>query len=159
MDEKEELRNNRRRMKALIDANHYNATRSGDFSYLVAFTGKFRDWTIRTHIYNGWFCLSTFVLELPETPGVRAAVLERVVDLNSEMAVAKFSRNGSMLKLELECRADHVDAPAFAAHIGHYYRLLEQHYPALFRIASGDEALASLQNAFERPSLAAGADA
>lgn len=159
MDEKkEQLRENRRRLKSLLDGSRHVSTRLDDTTYLVAFTGKFRDWSIRTHIYNGWLCFSVFVMQLPETPGVRATLMERVLRLNAETAIAKFSVSDDMLKLELESRAELVDDKAFGGLMGHFYSVLEANYMPLARMAAGDETLTALQSAFERPSLTAGAE-
>lgn len=150
------MRQNRRRLKSLISANNYKAFHVVAASYMMPFGGKYRDWQVRTHIQNGWLCFSAQIMELPETVGVRNALLEKVLELNGAISLAKFSCGGNALRLELEYRDEHMDASVFGNLTSYYHGLLEQHYPELFRIASGAATLTALQNAFERPSLPSG---
>ena len=153
MDEQDLVRQNRRRLKSLISANNYKAHHVVGASYMLPFGGKYRDWQVRTHIHNGWICFSAHIMEMPEPGSVRNALLEKVVELNATVSLAKFSCSGNTLRLELEYRDEHVDAEVFGHLTAYYHGLLEQHYPELFRIASGAAALTALQSAFQRPSL------
>lgn len=158
MDEKEQLRENRRRLKALIMDAGFVSTRLDQASYMVAFTGKLRDWSVRCHIYNGWLCFSAYVMQLPEGASARAALLERLLRLNAEITVAKFSLRDDALKLELESRAELVDSGTFNNLMWHFYQTLESRYLPLARLAGGEETLDALQTAFQRPSLTGGAE-
>lgn len=151
--EQNEAPRNRRALKALLDANGYRAHRISDCGYDVPFAGKFRGWHIRARIYNGWLSLSTYLMEIPAKGPQRNALLERMLELNDVMSVAKFSKTNDALSLDLEYREEHVDVPAFNGLILLMHSLCEQFYPELFRIASGDTTLESLEEAFQRPAL------
>jgi hypothetical protein len=149
---------NRRALKALLDANGYRAHRISDCGYEVPFSGKLRDWHIRARIYNGWLSLNTYLMEIPAKGPQRSELLERMLEVNDVMNIAKFSKSQETLSLDVEYREEHVDAAAFNGLILLMHSLCEQYYPELFRIASGDSALESLEEAFQRPALSTQSD-
>jgi hypothetical protein len=89
----------RRKLKKLLDANQYVAQRFGPSGYALAFAGRLRDWQVRAHINNGWLALTTYVMALPESPGLRATFTERLLELNDVMSVAKFTKSGNVVTL------------------------------------------------------------
>ncbi len=158
MDDKESARAARRRLKTLLEANHYVTERCGEFGYAIPFVGRFRDWHVRVQISNGWLALTTYVMALPEPAGLKATLTDRLLELNDSMSVAKFTKSGSTVTLDLEYREEHVDAAVLGNLLGLLQTLAEQHYPELFRIAAGDATLTTLQEAFERSSHGAGSE-
>ncbi len=157
MEQNDALRN-RRALKALLDANGYRSHRISDSGYEIPFAGKFRDWHIRARIHNGWLLLNTYFMEVPEKGPQRSALLERMLEMNDVMNVAKFSKSKEVLSLDLEYREEHADAAAFNGLVSLMHSLCEEYYPQLFRIASGDSAMESLQQAFQRPALSTQSD-
>ncbi len=145
----------RRKLKKLLEANQYVAQRFGPSGYALAFAGRLRDWQVRAHINDGWLALRTYVMALPQPPGLRATFTERLLELNDVMSVAKFTKSGNVVTLDLEYREEHVDATVLGNLLGLLQSLADEHYPELFRIAAGDATLASLQQAFKRSGQAA----
>ncbi|MGZ3523041.1 MAG: YbjN domain-containing protein [Vulcanimicrobiaceae bacterium] len=156
MEEQDAMRRNRRKLKSLIDANDYTAHRIDECGFEIPFTGKLRGWNIRAHLYNGWLSLSAFLMMLPSEGSARNALLERLLEVNDIISVAKFSKRQDVLTLDLEYREEHIDAEVFRNMVGLVYSRCEEYYAELFRIASGDASLVALQAAFERPSLPSG---
>jgi len=148
----------RRKLKRLLEANQYIVQRFGPNGYAIPFGGRLRDWHVRAHINNGWLALTTYVMALPEPANLRAALTERLLELNDVMSVAKFTKAGDTVTLDLEYREEHVDAAVLGNLLSLFQALAEEHYPELFRIAAGDATLATLQQAYQRSSLAAGTE-
>jgi hypothetical protein len=144
---------NRRRLKSLIAANGYTANRFGENGYEIPFGGQFRDWRIRAYLHNGWLVMHAFVMRVPAAGAARAQLFERMLEVNDDMSVAKFSKYKDMLTLDLEYREEHINAESLRNLLGLMHSLCEQHYTELFRIASGENALASLEAAYQRPAL------
>ncbi len=158
MDDKDSARNDRRKLKALLDANQYVGARFGERGYDLPFSGRLRDWHVRCHLRNNWLALTTFVMAVPEAESLRAKLACRMLELNDTMSVAKFTKSGETLTLDLEYREEHLDPGVFHNLVGLLHSLAEEHYPELFRIAAGDATLATLEHAFERSSLRAGTE-
>ncbi len=158
MDDKGSSRNDRRKLKALLNANQYVGTRFGERAYDLPFGGRFRDWHMRAHFHNSWLALTTYVMAVPESESLRAKLACRLLELNDAMSLAKFTKSGETLTLDLEYREEHVDAAVFRNLLSLLHCLAEEHYPELFRIAAGDATLANLQEAFKRPSLTPGTE-
>lgn len=117
--------------------------------------GKLRDWSIRAHIHNGWLSFNTYFMQIPPQGSLRSAVVERMLEVNNEMSIAKFGKSEDVLTVCLEYRREHVDAAAFVGLLGLVHSVCERHYPEFFRIATGDAALEQLELAFNRPALPA----
>ena len=158
MDDETSARNDRRKLKALLDANQYVGARFGERGYDLPFSGRFRDWHVRAHFHNSWLALTTYVMALPESESLRAKLACLLLELNDAMSLAKFTKSGETLTLDLEYRQEHIDATVLRNLMSLLHALAEEHYPELFRIAAGDATLANLQAAFERPSLAPGTE-
>ena len=158
MDDKSQAREDRRRLKSLLTAAGYTAQRMGDVTFAVPFAGKFRSWDVRISLSNSWVSWTTFIMQLPAAGPSRTAFLERVLEINDIMSVAKFVKAGDALTLDLEYRYEHLDNEAFRNLTGLLYSLAEEYFPELFRLASGDSALNQLEEAFKRPSLTGGSE-
>ena len=153
MDEKEEGRNNRRTLKALLDAAGYTSKRIAETAYEVTFGGNYRDWDVRLAVANGWLAFTIYFFALPPIGSIRTALYERVLELNDVLSASKFTKSKETLTLDLQYRAQHADAEAIQNLIGLLIATCEEHYPELFRIVSGDETLSKLEGAFTRPSV------
>ena len=66
------------------------------------------------------------------------------MDMNRQMPLSKFI-SSSGLVLEIDYRADHLDADVLGNLIGLLHANAETHYPKIFRIVSGDETLEKLE--------------
>ncbi|MDQ2866154.1 MAG: YbjN domain-containing protein [Candidatus Eremiobacteraeota bacterium] len=158
MEEKSESRRDRRHLKALLDAAGYTSTRHGDVGYNVQFGGKYRGWEVRVGLRNGWLTFTVYFMHLPEVGAVRNRLFERVCEINDAMSISKFVKFEDSLTLDMEYRAEHVDSEALASLIGLLCNNAEQYYPEIFRIVTGEETLATLQEAYGRVALPKGAD-
>jgi hypothetical protein len=87
---------------------------------------------------------------LPKEPGMRARLLEWAMATNRTMSLAKFSSFGTNLALELDYRAQHVDAEVLGKLIGFLVSVAEERYAQIFRIINGEDVLESLERSIER---------
>ncbi len=109
---------------------------------LVAFTGRYRDWSFAVSLDSEWLTIQAFVCELPDIATLKAALLEEAMAINHRIAIGKFASAGA-LSLEAEYRAEHIDAEVLANILGLLQKTAEENYPRLFRVASGDAILES----------------
>lgn len=107
------------------------------------FSGRTRDWSLSVNIHNGWLHVATYVCEIPEANGLRADLFDAAMTANQAMSLTKFVK-GSGLIFEFEYRDEHLDAETLRNLIGLALSNLEQWYPRMFRIVSGDAALACI---------------
>ncbi|MDE2483226.1 MAG: hypothetical protein KGN02_13695 [bacterium] len=158
MDDKSETRANRRRLKALLDRAGYTSVHHSGALFGIPSGGTLRSWDMRTALCNGWVSWSIYMLRWPSAPHAAAALAQRVLELNDVMSVAKFSKHGDALTLDMEYRVEHVDPESFENLTNLVFGFAEEHYPELFRIANGTESLKRLEDAFRRPALGGGED-
>ncbi len=154
--DKEEARQNRRALKSLLDSAGYHTRRAGEYSYEIAFGGKYRHWEIQTHLHNGWLGFRVYFMDLPQPGALRSKLFERVAELNDDLTVLKFVKSGDILALDMQYRKEHIDAEVLRNVVGMVYAACEEHYPQLFRIVAGDETLSSLESAFQRRAITGG---
>jgi hypothetical protein len=131
------------RLKRLIKAAGYISVRMDAHRRAMSFNGRTREWNIIARLQNGWLNLYTLVCDLPADVGVRSRTLETMMQLNQRMLLAKFI-SAPHLALELDYRADHVDAETFGNLVGNIYKNAEDHYPEIFRKVTGDDVLDAL---------------
>jgi hypothetical protein len=143
----------RRNLKRLIEAAGFTVAGRASNGYVMRFMGQFRDWLIFAWLHDSWLSLGVTFMELPSVASVRSSLIERALDINGIMSIAKFSKDENILKLDLEYREEHVDVEVFKNLIGMFLAICEKRYPELFKIAAEDAALNELHQAFERPSL------
>ena len=128
------------------------AKRVGASSYDVMFTSDLREWVVNIRLNDAWLMLRTFVMALPPGAPRRLALLEAALQANSALSLAKFSSTeDASLVIDLEYRDEHLNAGTLANLIGLVVRVGDDHYPKLFRIATGDIALEALESAFKKP--------
>lgn len=135
--------NDAQRLKSLLKEAGYKSTRLDASRRLVMFSGRTRDWTLSANITNGWLHIVTYVCEVPEANGLRAELFDMAMTANQVMSLTKFVK-GFGLVFEFEYRAEHVDAETLRNLIGLALSNLEEWYPKLFRVVSGDAALACI---------------
>lgn len=158
MVDNEGARRDRRALKALLSSAGYRSKRIGESGYEVTFGGKYRDWDVRIGSSNGWLTFSIYFFATPPVGSIRSALYERILELNDLFVAAKFTKAKEMLTLDLQYRFEHTDAEVLQNQIGLLISLCEEHYPELFRVIAGDEALKTLEDAFVRTSITKGAE-
>jgi hypothetical protein len=153
MKEDDEQRQLLRRLKRLATDAGFSVRRNG-LGYELSFHGKYRDFDVRCTLGSGWLRMASYILQLPPAGATRAKLLERMMELNLEMPLAKFTKADDVLYLEVEYREEHVDADVFEKLATLVRELAEHHYPQIFRIVSAHDALQSLEDAFQRTGTA-----
>jgi len=156
MSEKPEYQENRRKLRALLSRAGYTATPVAKAVFEMAFGGKFRSWHIRVGLANGWLTFHVYFMDLPTIPSVRAALFERLAEINDDISVAKFVKSGDALTLDMEYREEHVDAEVMRNLVGMLLSHCEGRYLEVLRIVTGDRALQQLEEAFNKASLPTG---
>lgn len=112
----------------------------------LAFPGRAREWFLVARLTPGWCYLWTYVCEVPPEPGLRARLLSHAMEENGLVTGVKFSiNNETRLVLEIEYRTEDVDASTLANLARFLQATAERMYPKVFRIVSGDDALAALE--------------
>jgi hypothetical protein len=128
------------------------AKRVGASSYDVMFTSDLREWAVNIRLNESWLMLRTFVMVLPPGTPRRLALLEAALQANASLSLAKFSATEDRsLVIDLEYRDEHLGAETLRNLIGLVVRVGDDHYPKMFRIATGDAALEALESAFKKP--------
>ena len=141
------------RLKTLLKETGFKSTRLDASRRLVGFPGRTREWMFVANIYNDWLHIQTYVCEIPTAPGLRAELLDAAMVANHTSSLTKLVKNSAALVLELEYRAEHVDAQVLSNLFSLILANAEEYYPRLFRIVSGDAVLESLATA-ALPSIA-----
>ncbi len=111
---------------------------------LVMFTGRTRDWSFSVSIYNGWFHAHAYVCEVPAASGLRAELFDAMMVANQKMSLTKFVKSTG-LYLEFEYRLEHLDGGTVSNLFGLAVEQVEEHYPRLFRLVTGDSVLDALE--------------
>jgi hypothetical protein len=133
------------RLRALLNETGYVSWDAGDGCRGFAFPSRAREWLLVARLTPEWCYLWTYVCEVPTALGLRARLLSHAMEENGLVTGVKFSvNNETRLVLEIEYRTE-LDA----AMLGDLARFLqaaaERMYPRIFRIISGDDALAALE--------------
>jgi hypothetical protein len=141
-----------RRLSAMLEEAGLRAKRVAASSYDVMFTSDLREWAVNIRLNDSWVMLRTFVMALPAGAPRRLALLEAALQANATLSLAKFSATEDRsLAVDLEYRDEHLNAETLRNLIGLVVRVGDDHYPKLFRIATGDTALEALESAFKKP--------
>ena len=111
---------------------------------LVMFTGRTRDWSFSVNLYNGWFHAHAYVCEVPAASGLRAEIFDAMMVANQKMSLTKFVKS-SGLYLEFEYRLEHLDGGTVSNLFGLAVEQVEEHYPRLFHLVTGDSVLDALE--------------
>ncbi len=133
-----------RRLRSLLKAADIASFRITNDLRGMSYTGRTREWLIAARLNDHWFNAYTRICSLPEEPTLRARLMEAVMDMNRQMPLAKFITSSGLV-LELDYRADHLDAEVIGNLIGLLHANAETHYPKIFRIVSGDDTLEKLE--------------
>lgn len=134
------------RLKTLLKDSGLTSYRLNAISRFVPYAGRLRGWTVVAALTPDWLHTHTFVCKIPNEPGLRARLFDSVMVGNTAMSLAKFTARPEGLVLEIDYRAEHMDAAVLANLLGYLYATAEEHYPKIFRIVSGDETLDALES-------------
>ena len=111
---------------------------------LVMFNGRTRDWSFSVNLYNGWFHAHAYVCEVPAASGLRAEIFDAMMVANQKISLTEFVKS-SGLYLEFEYRLEHLDGGTVSNLFGLAVEQVEEHYPRLFRLVTGDSVLDALE--------------
>lgn len=111
---------------------------------LVMFTGRTRDWSFSVNLYNGWFHAHAYVCEVPAASGLRAEIFDAMMVANQKISLTEFVKS-SGLYLEFEYRLEHLDGGTVSNLFGLAVEQVEEHYPRLFHLVTGDSVLDALE--------------
>ena len=131
------------RLRRLLDEGGYRSAPVDATRRIVMFAGRTRDWTFSLALSNGWFSIVTYVCEIPEASGVRAGLFDLAMTANHSMSLCKFVK-GHGLVMELEYRDEHVSIDVVRNLVALALANLEEWYPKIFRVVSGDAVLATI---------------
>jgi hypothetical protein len=115
----------------------------------MVFPGRLREWLVLARLTADWLHLYTFVCSVPDQPGLRARLFEEMMRTNAATSLTKFVAGLPGLCLEIDYRAEHLDADTLGNLVGLFIVTAEEHYPKVFRIVSGDETLRELASQLE----------
>lgn len=123
-----------------------------DGGALVPVWSRLRSWIVDLRESNGWICLRTHVMALPEKPAVRMTLIDAAMRANTNLTSWRFSLgpHSHAIFLEAECRADHLDGDDLAGMIALLRSTAEEQYEALLKIALAPSPLDALEAAFKR---------
>jgi hypothetical protein len=134
------------RLKTLLDETGYVSWDAGSGCRGFAFPGRAREWLLVARLTPEWCYVWTYVCDVPSEPGLRARLLAGAMEENGIVTAVKFSvNNETRLVLEIEYRTEHVDAATLGSLARYLQATAERMYPKVFRIVSGDDALAALE--------------
>ncbi|HEY7994794.1 MAG TPA: type III secretion system chaperone [Candidatus Eremiobacteraceae bacterium] len=119
---------------------------------LVPVWSRLRSWIVDLRESNGWICLRTHVMALPDKPAARMALVDAAMRANTNLTSWRFSlgSRSQAIFLEAECRAEHIDGEDLAAIISLLGTTAEEQYEALLKIALAPSPLDALEAAFRR---------
>jgi hypothetical protein len=128
----------------------YHETASG--GALVPLWSRLRSWIVDLRESNGWICLRSHVMALPEQPGARLALVDAAMRANANLTSWRFSTDprSEAMFLEAECRADHFSGEDLAGIIVLLRTSCEKQYEALLRVVLAPSPLDALEAAFKR---------
>jgi hypothetical protein len=137
------------RLNRMLKSAGYRSCRIDAKSRMVNFICRTREWALAIRLTPDWLNITTLVCELPKEPGVRARLLEFVLQTNRNVPLVKFGIAGECVNLELDYRAEHIDEAVLSNLIGLVQSVAEEQYPRIFRIVNGDDVLESLGRTLE----------
>jgi len=139
-----EFPNTSNQLRKLLKEAGLRSSRLDASRRLVLFTGRTRDWSFSVNLYNGWFHAHAYVCEVPVASGLRAEIFDAMMVANQKMSLTKFVKS-SGLYLEFEYRLEHLDGGTVSNLFGLAVEQVEEHYPRLFRLVTGDSVLDALE--------------
>lgn len=139
-----EFPNTSNQLRKLLKEAGLRSSRLDASRRLVMFTGRTRDWSFSVNLYNGWFHAHAYVCEVPAASGLRAEIFDAMMVANQKMSLTKFVKS-SGLYLEFEYRLEHLDGGTVSNLFGLAVEQVEERYPRLFRLVTGDSVLDALE--------------
>jgi hypothetical protein len=143
----------RARLKRLLDAAGIKGIRLGPAGYQASYLGPYREWNLQLRLHEGWLMARVFICRMPAEEGTKRRLMEFMLTQNGRLCVAKYSLGPADICLDLEYREEHVNGEVLSNLAGLVTGILDDEYPKLFRIISGDETLRSLERAFRRSTV------
>ena len=139
-----EFPNTSNQLRKLLKEAGLRSSRLDASRRLVLFTGRTRDWSFSVNLYNGWFHAHAYVCEVPAASGLRAEIFDAMMVANQKISLTKFVKS-SGLYLEFEYRLEHLDGGTVSNLFGLAVEQVEEHYPRLFHLVTGDSVLDALE--------------
>jgi hypothetical protein len=132
------------RLKGLLSEGGLNVKYVGPACYDVTFRGDLREWTVTARLTECWIFLRSYIMRVPESAAMRAALFEAALQINGRLSLGKLSIEEDSLFLDIEYRCEHLDAVVLRNLLGLVVQVGDEEYPKLFRIAAGDTTLKAL---------------
>ncbi len=120
---------------------------------VVPFSGEYREWLFWVDVVDGWYSFRTTICKMPTASNLRVNLLTEAMRLNDDLIAAKFSA-ADWLYLNCAYRASDMDAEDLTKLLKFLVATAEAQYPNLFRVATGDSVLASLEASRKKMRLA-----
>lgn len=119
--------------------------------HVIPIEGKLGSWLVVVRESHGWLCLSTHVMNLPDEPRAKSAVIEATLKSNIAVSAWKFGLTKfGEIRLEAEYRLEHVDGAALKNIVWMLEGLIAEKCAELVRLASVPQPLDALEQAFKR---------
>jgi hypothetical protein len=134
------------RLKALLREAGFTSYRLNAMARIVPYHGRSREWMVVAAMSPDWLHTHSFVCKIPSETGLRARLFESAMHANAAMGLGKFTVRPEGLVLEIDYRAEHIDAQVLRRLLDYFFATSEEHYPKVFRIVSGDETLHALES-------------
>lgn len=140
------------RLRELLAASNLEYHELENGGAIVPLWSRLRSWIVDMRESNGWICLRSHVMALPDQPAARMAFIEAAMRANANLTSWRFSTGSASqaLFLEAECRADHIDGEDLAGIIFLLRSTAEEQYEALLKIGLAPSPLDALEAAFKR---------
>ena len=139
------------RINAVLAEAGFLAYPRGEGVLSVLFAGDLRPWAVDVRISNGWVCLRTHIMTLPQSPATRLSLFSAVIAANDRLSLVKFTVAWTnALCLDIQYLESHVDAPTLSRLVWTLRNIAEQEYPHLLSIATARETLEDLERTFQR---------
>jgi len=139
-------------VRALLDEAGLSYFPVGESGAVVPLATKLRTWLVEARESNGWLCMRTHVMGLPEPVGARTSVVDAAMKANADLTMWRFAIAAatSTIVAEVEDRLEHVDGKALAALIFMLGSNVDAQFARLVTVASGQSPLDELEAAFKR---------
>lgn len=142
-----------RRLRALLREAELTSFRIDETTRGLSYSGRSREWLVAARLNEHWFNAYTRVCDVPEESNLKMRLMEAVLDMNRSMSLSKFIFSHGLV-LEIDYRAEHLDAEMVGNLIGLLHANAETYYPKIFRIVSGNETLKQLESSLRDGSAA-----
>jgi hypothetical protein len=115
----------------------------------LLFGSPWRSWVVGATLNENWLSLVVYICEIPETAIAKASLFELAMRLSDEASLAKYTHRGAALNLELQYRAEHVDAEVLENLVGLLLARANKDYPQIVRHILSEDVLERLGKQFD----------